>query len=294
LGQRRPRLGEGGFDAGKGKGKNGKGKDGKDPFAPPAMPDPSDNLYIKGLPIDFTQEMAKEVFGAYGTVLTTKIMNFGNGSSCLIRMGNAEMATWMFENLNGNIPQGLDTPVSIRYADTPTNKAQKMQEALAVMGGGGDDEYGKAMGKKGKGGPYGGGKGVAFGNIDPNLPVDIKNAVDAACSNLGGGGKKRVAPSGDESNLYVKDLPGHADELYIYKLFSPFGPLESIHLKKGDCGTWAIAFVKFMSNEGAAKAVMGLSGCLLPDGVMPKVSVKVQKPEWQNKGAGKGEMQAME
>lgn len=271
--------GGGSWGGGKGGKDAGKGKKGKDQFAKSAMPDPSDNLYIKGLPAEFTEEMATELFNAYGTVTSVKIMTFATGSSCLIRMGSVEMATWMFENLNGNIPQGLESPVSIRFADTPTAKAQKMQSQLGAMAGEGAD-FGPAKGKKGKGkGPY----GVAFGNIDPNLPLDIKTAVDAVCINLGGGGKKRVAPSGDESNLYVKDLPGHCDELYIYKLFSPFGALDSIHLKKGDCGTWAIAFVKFISNEGAAKAVMGLTGCLLPDGVMPKVSIKVSK------GGSKGE-----
>ena len=39
------------------------------------------------------------------------------------------------------------------------------------------------------------------------------------------------APKGNETHLYVRDLPGTADELYIYKLFSPIG-------------AWAIAFVR--------------------------------------------------
>jgi len=283
---------DGGKGGGKGWGKNGKdgGKGwggGKDK-GPPEEADPSDNLYIKGLPADFTDAQVQEVFGAYGTVAQAKLMSFGNGSTVLMRMGSVEMATWIVENLNGNIPQGLESPVQIRYADSATAKAKKMQKGLMKGMEGEADDYGAAKGKgKGKKGPYGKGGPVKFGNLDQNLPLEIKSAVDAVIFSMGGGGKKHIAHSGDESNLYVKDLPGTADELYIYKLFSPFGPLESIVIKKGDCGTWAIAFVKFMGNEGAAKAVMGMSSCLLPDGTMPKVSVKVAKPDGGKGGKGK-------
>merc|ERR1712070_1193930 len=96
-------------------------------------------------------------------------------------------------------------------------------------------------------------------------------------TNFGGKGRKMIAHEGDQSNLYVKDIPGNADDLYIYKLFSPFGALESVKVKNGDDGSWAIAFVKFFTNEEAAKALAGLSNCLLPDGTMPKISVKVSR-----------------
>jgi len=279
--------GKGGKDSGKG----GKGKDGgkgKGKFVPQVEAEPSDNLYIKGLPVDFTQDQAREVFGAYGTVVTCKVMPYANDASALLRMGSIDMATWMVENLDGNMPQGLATVVSVRYADSAITKAKKMQGVMACMPGADEQQgvYNPAFGKaggKGKGdksSPYGQGKGgkVQYGNMDPNLDPDIKTAVDSAIMNLGGKGRKRIAHEGDESNLYVKDLPGSIDECYIYKLFSPFGALESVMLKKGDNDAWAIAFVKYMTNEDAAKAILGLTNCLLPDGSMPKVSIKVSKP----------------
>jgi len=71
-------------------------------------------------------------------------------------------------------------------------------------------------------------------------------------------------------------LPGTADELYVYKVFSPFGALDSISVKQGE--GWAIGFVKYTTNEEAQAAIAGLTNCLLPDGSMLKVSVKTSNP----------------
>lgn len=268
-------------------GKGGKGKGGKDdgkggkPTWTPIAAEPSDNLYIKGLPAGTTDEEMQTIFACYATVVSCKVLSHANECSLLMRVGSVEMATWIVENLNGNIPQGLTSPVMVRYADTPGSKAAKLQQQQGItMGGGKDGGFGKDKGKgKGKGGPYGdvGGKGGAqFGNFDPSLPEEVSNAVECVLRNFGAGSKQRFAHGDDESNLYVKDLPGTADELYIYKVFSPFGGLDSISLKKGE--GWAIAFVKYQSNEEAQAAITGLTNCLLPDGSMLKVSVKTSNP----------------
>mmetsp|Transcript_94800 Transcript_94800/g.182186 ORF Transcript_94800/g.182186 Transcript_94800/m.182186 type:complete len:463 (-) Transcript_94800:112-1500(-) len=247
--------------------------------------EPTDNLYIKGLPVEFTKDLCEEIFGGYGTIQQCKLMNYATDTCALIRMSSIDEASEMVSALNGNIPPGLETAISVRFADTPVTKAKKMQASMSAALGviAPDDTYGPAKGGKGKGkdGPYGFAGQVQYGNFDPTLPPEISPMVDTVMLNMGGKvggkGKRRIAHDGDESNLYVKDLPGTADELYIYKLFSPFGALESIWIKKGDDGSWAIAFVKFMNNDGAANAVIGLTNCLLPDGTMPKVSIKTRK-----------------
>jgi len=243
--------------------------------------EPSDNLYIKGLPLEFTEEQMQSIFSGFGVISQCKIMHYTTDSCALVRMGSVEMAIWMVENLNGNIPEGLSRPISIRFADSPTTKAKKMQGQFAGLHEG-DGGFGKAVGKSiGKSSPYGqDGKShrhVQCGNLDPQLPEDLQAAVNSVLTNLGGKGRKRIAHEGDASNLYVKDLPATTDDLYIYKLFSPFGPLESVVVKKGPDGSWAIAFVKYFTNEAAAKAMLGLTNCLLPDGTMPKITIKTKK-----------------
>eukprot|EP00427_Karlodinium_veneficum_P055334 CAMPEP_0169411056 /NCGR_PEP_ID=MMETSP1017-20121227/60099_1 /TAXON_ID=342587 /ORGANISM="Karlodinium micrum, Strain CCMP2283" /LENGTH=331 /DNA_ID=CAMNT_0009518339 /DNA_START=44 /DNA_END=1039 /DNA_ORIENTATION=- len=204
--------------------------------APAGPPQPSDNLYVKQLPVGFDQATCEALFNGYGKVMQCKVMNYGNSSSALIRMESTEMAQWIVENLHGNIPEGLDCAIEVRYADGPAQKAVRMQQ------------WGKGT-AKGRPSPYG------------------------VISNLKGKGKGKVMP-GDQTNLYVKDLPGSADDLYVYKVFSPFGALESIFVKPSPDGTWAIAFVKYRTEEAAASAIQGLTNCLLPDGSMLKVSVK--------------------
>merc|ERR1719460_2910638 len=54
----------------------------------------------------------------------------------MMRLASVEMATWIVENLNGNIPEGLTEPIIARYANDK-----------------------KGGGKGDKGSPYGGGKG---------------------------------------------------------------------------------------------------------------------------------------
>lgn len=290
---------KGGKDEWGGKGDKGKkgckGKDGKGKEVQPwemiqAIQEPSDNLYIKGLPADFSSDAVEEIFGNYATVTSCKLLQYPNECSLLMRVASVDMAKWMVESLDGNIPEGLTTTISVRYADTPATKAKKVQTLLGVAG----DfcaSKGDGKGKSDKSGPYGGkgGKAPLAGNPDPNLAPHVKAAVDVMLKNFGSGGKGGKFPSeGDETNLYVKDLPGTADDLYIYKVFSPFGALESISIKTGPDGTWAIAFVKYSTNAEAQGALMGLNNCLLPDGSMLKVSVKTGGGDQGGKGGGKG------
>merc|ERR1740130_1637491 len=38
----------------------------------------------------------------------------------MVRFASVEMATWVVENLNGNIPKGFQEPIQCRYANSPT------------------------------------------------------------------------------------------------------------------------------------------------------------------------------
>mmetsp|Transcript_31098 Transcript_31098/g.89190 ORF Transcript_31098/g.89190 Transcript_31098/m.89190 type:complete len:550 (-) Transcript_31098:413-2062(-) len=83
---------------------------------------PSDNLYMCGFPVGTSEEKVKTVFGAYGIVISCKVLPPPPGKSdvaCLIRMGSLEEAQWLVEHVNGNIPQGMTDPISIRFADKP-------------------------------------------------------------------------------------------------------------------------------------------------------------------------------
>merc|ERR1719198_2827252 len=92
---------------------------------------PQDNLFIAGLPMEITVEQLQAVFGQYGAIGSCKVLpnNGKPDAAALVRMVDANMAKWMVDNLNGNIPVGLASPLTVRFA----------------QGGGGG--YGKAGGK---------------------------------------------------------------------------------------------------------------------------------------------------
>jgi len=224
-------------------------------------PQPSDNLYITGMPPGMTDQMIHGIFGAYGQIISTRVLN-PNGVSqdgqgmtiALMRMGSLEQAVWLVDNLNGNIPQGLATPIGVRYADPPGAKAQRVG-GNGSMKGGDPARYGQ---------PYipwdsgGGGKGGDF------TSGGIK-------------GRQHFTGGGDDTNLYVKGLPTDGNDLYLYKLFAPFGGINSVRaiMQEGQCT--GIGFVKFVESNGAQQAVSNLNGCPMPNGNVIYVSVKTQK-----------------
>lgn len=134
-------------------------------WAPPAQPawggkpsmPPSKgaNLYMCGFPVDATNESVQSILSQYGTVNSVKVLppNGKPDAAALVLMNTVDEAEWIVDNLNGNMPQGLDSPLSIKYANPSGG------------GGGGGGGYGVAPpawgGAKG-GTPYGkgGGKGV--------------------------------------------------------------------------------------------------------------------------------------
>jgi len=209
-------------------------------------PSPCDNLYVTGLPPSFTEEHINAIFGAYGLVQSCKVLNpNGKGqdggimSIAMIRMGGVDQASWLVQNLNGNIPQGLATPIQVRFADPPGVKAQR----YAMKGG----DMGKGPGKVGKGG-----SAYSIGNY-----------------NEGGGG--------NGTNLYIKGLPQIADDLFLYQTFAPFGAIHSVRTIMAENFCSGIGFVLFVNADDAQRSIADLNGWPLPDGTSLHVSVKTQK-----------------
>eukprot|EP00439_Symbiodinium_sp_Y106_P024371 s341_g2.t5 len=82
-----------------------------------ALAPPSDNLYIADLPPGFTAESLQAIFQEYGNISQFKLLqNSGPGgkTAALVRFQSVEEATWLVENLNHNIPQGLSSPVIVK------------------------------------------------------------------------------------------------------------------------------------------------------------------------------------
>lgn len=75
--------------------------------------EPSDNLYISGLPAEFDTDAVKQFFSAIGNVMQCK--SFGNGFA-LVRFASLEEALTVRLSLNGQKPIGCEKPMEISFA----------------------------------------------------------------------------------------------------------------------------------------------------------------------------------
>lgn len=222
---------------------------------------PNDSLYIKGLPAGFGDEDVRRIFGAYGEVLQVKIVNasvYHDETIAIVKFGRLEQCAWLVQNVNGNIPQGLVKPVVIRYADPPGTRRSK--------GAGQEQRYS----------PYGSGKGGGYdaASLEPA-------ALQALADAINGGASAPPALGGvhDPSSLYVKDLPLHVDDLWLYKVFAPHGAIEKVRAMPRDDGGGCkgIGFVKFVRANEAQTAMSIINGRPTFDGSSIAVAIKTPK-----------------
>ncbi|CAE7288890.1 unnamed protein product [Symbiodinium sp. CCMP2592] len=84
-----------------------------------ASPPPSETLFVTGLPMDSTSESAKQVFSQYGAVKQTTVLPVLAGktaAAAFVIMETVEDAQWIVDNVNGNVPQGLMSQVTVVFA----------------------------------------------------------------------------------------------------------------------------------------------------------------------------------
>mmetsp|Transcript_86404 Transcript_86404/g.200965 ORF Transcript_86404/g.200965 Transcript_86404/m.200965 type:complete len:522 (-) Transcript_86404:80-1645(-) len=94
-------------------------------------PIPCPTLLVRGLPPNFTPEHIRMVFEMYGIVTACQVLSSNDDtldgigeSSALLSVSDMETATWMVTNINGNIPQGLERPLSVTYATDALSRSQ--------------------------------------------------------------------------------------------------------------------------------------------------------------------------
>eukprot|EP00927_Polykrikos_kofoidii_P043559 TRINITY_DN37635_c0_g1_i1.p1 TRINITY_DN37635_c0_g1~~TRINITY_DN37635_c0_g1_i1.p1 ORF type:complete len:578 (+),score=121.79 TRINITY_DN37635_c0_g1_i1:68-1801(+) len=103
----------------------------------PSSRDPSDNLFVAGLPSFTSEDSLREIFGKYGVVKQAKVLPDTPGKvdkAALIRMGDVSQAKWIVDNLNGHTLEGMWAPVSIRFADNRAEKAKALGLPLPSPG----------------------------------------------------------------------------------------------------------------------------------------------------------------
>lgn len=272
---------------------------------------PSSNVYISEMPAEVDEAQVNTIFGAYGKVNSVKVLPGQGKTAALVRFATEEEATWVVDNLNGNIPQGLDTPIQAKYANQYAKGKGKGDDwspsvRYTPYGGGksGDSKgWGKSDSKSydksysswdnsGKGG--GKDKGTSKGKgkdkgKESGIKV-IKKGLQLADALPGG------KWSNDAGALWIGGLPKDTTDLDLYHIFSPFGAIPSAGVRamlhpEGNCK--GFGFVNFLDPNVAGKVIETLNGTELPDGSTLQVKIKAPPKEGDegkgDKGKGKAE-----
>jgi len=203
---------------------------------------PNDNIYVKGLPPSWSQDDLKSYFSQFGHIVECRLLhaNKSTSSGALIRFLREYEATEAVKKANGLTLIGSATSLVVRYAETQ-NKPKKTQGNGST--GGEDSTH----------------NGAAFREAMPNtgripshdgLSELLSNEEDFAAINvLGTSPTHRFgnlttsapAPAGFSSNqlsasgnVCVQNLPLHADDLFLYKTFAPYGAILSAKVIRND------------------------------------------------------------
>lgn len=238
------------------------------------------------MPEGLDEESIKTVFGQYGSIISIRItskpgMNF---TSCLARFASLEEASGVVQGLNGQIPNGLSQPVTVRYANNPAgagggvpaSQAAQVAHQVAVQlaQGQGSARYQPyASGAAQNGGAKGAGKGAQAGHG----MNDIIEAMWDSGAMPGGDGRTRES----HVEMFIFGLPPDCTDLHLYQMMSPFGQIGArgvmVKTNPQDGSCMGYGFVNFLAEESADMAISTLNGASLPNGKSLRVERKKQK-----------------
>ncbi|CAJ1434208.1 unnamed protein product [Effrenium voratum] len=93
-----------------------------------------DNLYVKGLPLDFTQERLEHLFGGFGTVRRCRMLPppaTAEHCAALVQMASSREAASALEALDGTV-HGYE--MQIRFAEKETQRPEHLSDNIYVKG----------------------------------------------------------------------------------------------------------------------------------------------------------------
>merc|ERR1719270_255574 len=177
------------------------------------------NLYVSGLPKHMTQPDLERIFSSCGNIITSRILcdNITGLSKGVgfIRFDQRIEAERAIQKLNGTIPEGATEPVTVKFANNPSNNAKAIpplaaylapQAARRAFGGAlhpaGRFRYSPLAGELLAGSPIIPGAAAAAGN-----PAAI---------------------NGSGWCIFVYNLAPETEENILWQLFGPFGAVQNV------------------------------------------------------------------
>ncbi|XP_066997023.1 ELAV-like protein 1 isoform X5 [Anabrus simplex] len=239
------------------------------------------NLYVSGLPKNMTQQDLENLFSPYGRIITSRILcdnitvrqfvsGAGDSIPCLskgvgfIRFDQRIEAERAIQELNGTIPKGSTEPITVKFANNPSNNNKAIPPLAAYL----------APQARRFGGPIhhptGRFRYIPLSPLSRYSPL----AGDLLANSMLPGN----AMNGSGWCIFVYNLAPETEENVLWQLFGPFGAVQSVKvirdLQTNKCK--GFGFVTMTNYDEAVVAIQSLNGYTLGNRVL-QVSFKTNK-----------------
>merc|ERR1712212_286893 len=229
------------------------------------------NLYVSGLPKHMAQPDLERLFSSCGNIITSRILcdnitGVNKGDGCVpglskgvgfIRFDQRIEAERAIQKLNGTIPEGATEPITVKFANNPSNNAKAIPPLAAYLA---PQAARRAL-------------GAAL------HPASRFRYSPLAGDLLAGGsllsGMAATNGSGCGWCIFVYNLAPETEENILWQLFGPFGAVQNVKvirdLQTNKCK--GFGFVTMTNYEEALVAIQSLNGYTLGNRVL-QVSFK--------------------
>jgi len=227
------------------------------------------NLYVSGLPKSMAQQDLENLFTPYGRIITSRILcdNITGLSKGVgfIRFDQRVEAERAIQKLHGTIPDGAAEPITVKFANNPSNNAKAIPPLAAYLSP-----------QRRFGGPihhptgrFSSGKAVA--TVSRAVQRYSPMAGDLLANSLMAGN----AVNGSGWCIFVYNLAPETEENILWQLFGPFGAVQNVKvirdLQTNKCK--GFGFVTMTNYDEAVVAIQSLNGYALGNRVL-QVSFK--------------------
>merc|ERR1712242_616334 len=227
------------------------------------------NLYVSGLPKHMAQPDLERLFASCGNIITSRILcdNITGLSKGVgfIRFDQRIEAERAIQKLNGTLPEGSSEPITVKFANNPSNNAKAIPPLAACLAPqAARRAFGGALHPAGRF-RY----SPLAGELLAGSPI-IPGAAAAAGT--------PAAINGSGWCIFVYNLAPETEENILWQLFGPFGAVQNVKvirdLQTNKCK--GFGFVTMTNYDEALVAIQSLNGYTLGNRVL-QVSFKTNK-----------------
>ncbi|CAG0914833.1 unnamed protein product [Notodromas monacha] len=232
------------------------------------------NLYVSGMPKSWTQTELESLFAPYGKIITSRILcdnltglSKGVGFLRFDQRCEAELA---IQKLHGTIPDGFAEPVTVKFANNPSNNPKAALPLAAYL----PPQMRRFPG------PIHHAASTAANRFRAPLGGDILSAAAAAAAATSNPLLGSNAGMNNGWVIFVYNLAPETEDNILWQLFGPFGAVQNVKivrdLQTNKCK--GFGFVTMLNYDEALLAIQTLNGYTLGNRVL-QVSFKTNKKQ---------------